>query len=198
MKLKIKEKDYNELLQYKEKYEEQLYRANGLSYLCDNYLVEINKLRETRDNALLNFKTRKCLVGGKGIGKTHFIKTQILPYISNYLVLDFNNEYKDIKTDKHKSVICHISREKSNIIDLIKSYPNRLIIIEDANILNSTRGLRWLFDELNNNYILVYQAFENIKNITDKFDYIYDFDTNEQDSIKLDFRTNYNDKIIQI
>jgi len=73
MKLKIKEKDYNELLQYKEKYEEQLYRANGLSYLCDNYLVEINK-----------------------------------------------------------------------------------------------------------------------------FDYIYDFDTNEQDSIKLDFRTNYNDKIIQI
>lgn len=198
MKLKIKEKEYNELIKYKEKYEEQLYRANGLSLLCDDYFIKINDLRELRDNALLNFKTRKCLVGGKGIGKTNFIKTKILPYISNYLIIDFNDEYKEIKTDKHKSIICPISRDKSNIIDLIRRHPNRLIIIEDANILDSGRGLRWLFDELKNNYILVYQAFENIKNITDKFDYIYDFDTNEQDSIKLEFRTNYSDKIIQI
>lgn len=198
MKLKIKEKDYNELLKYKEKYEEQLYRANGLSLLCDNHLIEINNLRGLRDEALLNFKTRKCLVGGKGIGKTHFIKTSVLPYVTNYLVLDFNNEYSEWKEDKKGIILSPDSRDKNYIIELIKKYSDRLIIIEDANILNSTRGLRWLFDELNNNYILVYQAFENIKNITDKFDYIYDFDTNEQDSIKLEFRTNYNDKIIQI
>ena len=198
MKLKIKEKEYNELLKYKEKYEEQLYRANGLSYLCDNYLIEINKLRETRDNALLNFKTRKCLVGKRAVGKTRFIKNHILPCVNNYLVLDFNNEYSEWKEDKKGIILSPDSRDKNYIIELIKKYSDRLIIIEDANILNSTRGLRWLFDELNNNYILVYQEFENIKNITDKFDYIYDFDTIESDRIKLEFRTNYSDKIIQI
>lgn len=198
MKLKIKEKDYNELLKYKEKYEEQLYHANGLSYLCDNYLIEINNLREIRDNALLNFKTRKCLIGGKGIGKTHFIKTRILSYVTNYLVLDFNNEYSEWKEDKKGIILSPKNRDKNHIIELLKKHSDRLIIIEDANILNSTTGLRWLFNELNNNYILVYQEFENIKNITDKFDYIYDFDTIERDSTKLEFRTNYNNKIIQI
>lgn len=198
MKLKIKEKEYNKLLEYKEKYEEQLYRANGLSLLCDNHLVEINNLRALRDNVLLNFKTKKCLVGKRGIGKTHFIKTRILPYVTNYLVLDFNNEYEEWKSDKKGLIISPKNRDKKHITELLKKHSDRLIIIEDANILSPTRELKWLFDELNNNYILVYQEFENIKNITDKFDYIYDFDTNERDSIKLEFRTNYNDKIIQI
>jgi hypothetical protein len=198
MKLKIKEKEYNELIKYKEKYEEQLYRSNVLSLSCDNHLIEINNLRGLRDNALLNFKTRKCLVGKRGVGKTHFIKTHILPYVTNYLVLDFNDEYREWKEDKKGIILSPDSRDKNYITELIKKHPDRLIIIEDANILNSTRGIRWLFDELNNNYILVYQEFENIRNITDKFDYIYDFDTIERDSTKLEFRTNYNDKIIQI
>ena len=87
-------------------------------------------------------------------------------------MLDFNNEYSEWKEDKKGIILSPDSRDKNYIIELIKKYSDRLIIIEDANILNSTRGLRWLFEELNNNYILVYQAFENIKNITDKFDYI--------------------------
>lgn len=198
MKLKIKEKEYNELLKYKEKYEEQLFRANSLSLLCDDHLIEINNLRGLRDNALLNFKTRKCLVGKRAVGKTHFIKTRILPYVNNYLVLDFNDEYREWKEDKKGIIVFPKSRDRSYIIELLKKHPNRLIIIEDTNILSPTRELKWLFDELNNNYILVYNEFENIRNITDKFDYIYDFDTFERDSIKLEFRTNYNDKIIQL
>ncbi len=194
--MKIKKKEYHDLLKLKKENYDLNLTIDGLSVLLGDRTFDLRSIREQRDRILLNFGTKICLVGKRGSGKTNFIK-KILPSIKNYLIHDVNNEYSEV-ADKDKFFLTKSFNEIS-FINQIKNNKNKIIIIEDANIIQSKKGFKWLFDALEGcDYIFVYQQFKQIQNIVNKFDYIYDFDTNEDDATCCDFRTKYENKIIQI
>ncbi len=194
--MKIKKKEYHNLLKLKKENYDLNLTIDGLSVLLGDRTFDLRAIREQRDRILLNFGTKICLVGKRGSGKTNFIK-KILPSIKNYFIYDINNEYKEVD-DKNKFFITK-SFNRNSFINQIKNNKDKTIILEDISAVLCPIGLRWLFDALEGyNYIFVYQQFNQIQNIVNNFDYIYDFGTNENDYTCYNFRNTYENKIIQL
>lgn len=132
----------------------------------------IDKLEAEKKKLIMNFRTRKLLIGGHSTGKTMFVRSSILGCI-DYFLIDINNEYMDVVPYKK----C-VSQNKKEILTAIRSNLHKILVIEDTRSIHEDYG--WLFKEIeHSNYIIITQSIIHIEEYLDKFDTIYDFGVKE-------------------
>src|SRR5690606_13607592 len=161
--------EYNNLIQQIKKLE---YENDSLNYKIGGLSGTVQNLH----NELENINIRRVIVGRNGSGKTTYIKNRIIPKLSNYFLIDTHNEYPDVPDDKKLS---NCSRQPELIYETILSNKDKVIIVEDANILYvDTKFMYKLISILSDSrlqFIFVYQSYQHAEWMKDFFNIVYNF-----------------------
>lgn len=155
-KLKLAQGRFNDIFKHACRAEE--YYANVIK---TNH-QEIDSLKMALRHSQLNFTHRKVVFGGKGSGKTEFIKRHIIPQLgNNYFVIDYNNEYDKV-LKANKVVIDKSQTPIAQLLQIKKAISAnflKVIIFEDYDILSQNYKIN-IFDHINIphlNFIIVIQ-----------------------------------------
>ncbi|MDD3875432.1 MAG: hypothetical protein PHT69_02310 [Bacteroidales bacterium] len=164
---------------------------------CDNLTkqaISNARMLESLSNELENLTIRRIIVGKNASGKTTYIKKHILPQLSNYFLIDPHNEYPDIS---HTRKLSNCSSHPELIYDIILAHKEKVIIVEDANVLYGDtkfqHKLMNLFMDRNFQFVFVYHSYKHAEWLARFTNVIYSFGATDG------FTNNneiFNDKII--
>jgi hypothetical protein len=140
----------------------------------------------------------KLIIGKQGSGKTTFIKKNlILTLGTNFLVIDFLNEYKEIKEqNKVVAIEVEINKFKNIILSSLKiGDKDTVFIFDNVNLANAynkdtRKTLDWLLPEIKDkNTVMVMQSIHDLNGsgLKDIFDDIIYFPTRDRTDICLDY-----------
>lgn len=132
------------------------------------------------------FLIRRAIIGGQGVGKTPYIKNEVLPSIpnENYFIIDLHGtrDYDEIPENKiyrgqSANGISHTIEQRQMRIEkiIMGCHHSKVFVFEDcSSLIRSKSGMKWfvqLVQENNLQFILVCQG---IKLIYDKLDELID------------------------
>ncbi len=133
-------------------------------HAAEKYRILYNSAGEERNALLKNLaydlRIRRAVVGGHGVGKTVFIKKQIIPQLGmDYYIFDLNDEYIDVPEENTTPMAFGAMsiKEKVNfIIETISQVPHRLYIFESIDAYNhDTTWFDMLIRSRSFNFIIV-------------------------------------------
>lgn len=141
-----------------------------------------------------------CIIGSRGMGKTHYIKTEILPNVKNFLIYDLYGEYTEYKYIKDIKENGRILSDFEHLKNNITKIRNKNFIFEDSTIFlnaNLGRDIKNILvscRHYNNNLFFLFHSLSRVPNfLIEQTDYFILFKTQE----KLDFLTKkYSDNLL--
>lgn len=188
----LSDKEHKWLTDKIAKLEEKLSSEKDNSEYLKSLVIFNSKRIETFQNELENLTIRRIIVGKNASGKTSYIRKHILPQLSNYFLIDPHNEYPDVS---HTRKLSNCSSHPELMYNTILAHKEKVIIVEDANVLNGDmkflHKLIDLFMDINFQFIFVYHSYKHAEWLANFANIIYDFGTHAHV-----IKTPFKDKII--
>ena len=168
----LKNKEYEELLSFKRRYERLKPMHNSAYHELEALKWEFEDFKKA---ASLNFRVQRIVVGGKGSGKTTFVKNKILPQLTNYFLIDTYGEYDNVPAERKYSLdnSDSIHGNADKIIEIIEANRDKIIIIEEPYLWDN---FKWLLNFATGRleFILITQTTKRIESLLNVTDVIYD------------------------
>ena len=169
-------------LEKQKKQKELTWSTNVNSRLLEEGQERGKRLVEMKKTYAFDLRIRRCIVGGKGSGKTYFLVNGILPELDNYFVFCIKHEISniyDFVDDENKYCLDKvISSFETEVLVLKKIEENKgkTIIIDDYELLTAggNRILGYLVRH-RYNYIIVINSEKIAKECKSYFNLYYSF-----------------------